>query len=68
MMMDLDGVVLGVPNDTRLNVHMNAITTEIYVERSGMRWKCVPVTEREGRRIAYAQGHGSCSARSLRCD
>ena len=68
VMVDLDGVVLGVPNDTRPNVHVNAITKEIYVERSGMRWKCVPVTECEGRRIAYAQCYASCSARSLRCD
>ena len=29
VMVDLDDVVLGVPNDTRLNVHVNAITKDL---------------------------------------
>ena len=48
MMADADGVLLEVPDGTRLDVHVDAITEEMYVERSGRRWACVPVSEREG--------------------
>lgn len=48
MMADGDGVLLEVPDDTRLDVHVDAITEEMYVERSGKRWACVPVAKREG--------------------
>lgn len=49
MMADADGVVLEVPDGTELDVHVDAITEEMYVERSGRRWACVPVAKREGR-------------------
>ncbi|MBR3383785.1 MAG: hypothetical protein IKG69_01020, partial [Atopobiaceae bacterium] len=48
MMVDADGVILEAPDDTRLDVHVDAITEELYVERSGKRWACVPVARREG--------------------
>lgn len=48
MMADADGVILETPDDTRLNVHVDAITEELYVERSGKRWSCIPVARREG--------------------
>jgi AraC-like DNA-binding protein len=47
MMADADGVVLEVPDDTKLDVHVDAITEEMYVERSGKRWPCVEVAKRE---------------------
>lgn len=47
MMADADGVALEVPDDTRLDVHVDAITEEMYVERSGKRWACVEVAKRE---------------------
>ena len=40
MMADVDGVLLEVPDGTRLDVHVDAITEEMYVERSGKRWAC----------------------------
>lgn len=49
MMVDGDGALLEVPDGTRLDVHVDAITEEMYVERSGRRWACVPVGRREGR-------------------
>ena len=48
MMADPDGVLLEVPDGTRLDVHVDAITEELYVERSGKRWACVPASKREG--------------------
>ena len=45
---DADGELLEVPDGTRLDVHVDAITEEMYVERSGRRWACVPVAGREG--------------------
>ena len=47
MMADADGVVLEVPDDTKLDVHVDAITEEMHVERSGKRWPCVEVAKRE---------------------
>ena len=48
VMADADGELLEVPDGTRLDVHVDAITEEMYVERSGGRWACVPVAGREG--------------------
>ena len=48
VMADADGELLEVPDGTRLDVHVDAITEEMYVERSGRRWACVPVAGREG--------------------
>lgn len=48
VMVDGDGVLLEVPDDTRLDVHVDAITEAMYVERSGKRWSCVPVAARRG--------------------
>lgn len=42
MMVDEDGFLLEVADGTRLSVHVDAITEEMYVERSGRRWVCVP--------------------------
>lgn len=55
MMVDADGVILEAPDDTRLDVHVDAITEEVYVERSGKRWACVPVAKRRGRGPGAAQ-------------
>ena len=55
MMVDADGVVLETPDDTRLDVHVDAITEELYAERSGRRWACVPVARRGGRGPGAAQ-------------
>lgn len=55
MMADGDGAVLEVPDGTRLDVHVDAISEEMYVERSGRRWACVRVAEREGRGPIGAQ-------------
>ena len=55
MMVDTDGVLLEVPDSTALDVHLDAITEEMYVERSGRRWACVPVAKREGRGPAGVQ-------------
>lgn len=55
MMVDADGVILEAPDDTRLDVHVDAITEELYVERSGKRWACVPVARRRGRGPGAAQ-------------
>ncbi len=55
MMAAADGAVLEVPHGTRLNVHVGAITEEMYVERSGRRWACARVAEREGRGSVGAQ-------------
>lgn len=49
MMADGDGVLLEVPDGTRLGVHVDAITEEMYVEWAGRRWSCLAVAEREGR-------------------
>lgn len=49
VMVDADGVLLEVPDGTRLDVHVDAITEEMYVEHSGRRWPCVAVARREGR-------------------
>ena len=40
MMAAADDAVLEVPDGTRLDVHVGAITEEMYVERSGRRWAC----------------------------
>ena len=55
MMVDADGVVLETPDDTGLDVHVDAITEELYVERSGRHWACVPVARRSGRGPGAAQ-------------
>ncbi len=55
MMADADGVALEVPNGTRLDVHADALSDEMYVERSGRRWACVRVANREGRGPVGAQ-------------
>ena len=55
MMADGDGVVLEVPDGTVLDVHVDAITEEMYVERSGKRWACVPVSGRERAGLGAAQ-------------
>lgn len=55
MMADDDGVLLEVPDGTELDVHVDAISEEMYVERSGRRWACVAVAKREGRGPAPAQ-------------
>ena len=55
VMVDEDGVLLEVADGTRLSVHVEAITEEMYVERSGRRWACVPVAKRGGRGPAPAQ-------------
>ena len=55
MMADGDGVLLEVPDGTRLDVHVDAITEEMYVERSGRRWACVPVSERRRADVGPAQ-------------
>lgn len=47
MMADADGVVLEVPDGTVLDVHVDAVTEEMYVERSGRRWGCRPISPRE---------------------
>lgn len=49
VMVDADGVILEVPDGTRLDVHVDAITERMYVERAGERWSCVAVARREGR-------------------
>jgi hypothetical protein len=54
-MVDADGVVLEVPDDTRLDVHVDAITEEMYVERSGKRWPCVPLETRRSYSPIWAQ-------------
>ena len=54
-MVDADGVVLEVPDDTRLDVHVDAITEEMYVERSGKRWSCVPLETRSSYSPIWAQ-------------
>lgn len=48
-MCDGDGVLLEVPDGTALSVHVDAVTEEMYVERDGRRWACVPVATRSGR-------------------
>lgn len=48
-MCDADGVLLEVPDGTALSVHVDAVTEEVYVERGGRRWACVPVAARSGR-------------------
>lgn len=55
MMTDADGVLLEVLDGTRLDLHVDAITEEMYVERSGKRWACVPVSAREGTDLGSAQ-------------
>ena len=55
MMVDADGVILEAPDDTRPDVHVDAITEELHVERSGKRWACVPVARRGGRGPGAAQ-------------
>lgn len=47
MMADADGVVLEVPDGTVLDVHVDAVTEEMYVEHSGRRWGCRPISPRE---------------------
>ena len=54
-MVDADGVVLEVPDDTRLDVHVDAITEEMYVERSGKRRPCVPLETRRSYSPIWAQ-------------
>ena len=54
-MVDADGVVLEVPDDTRLDVHVDAITEEMCVERSGKRWSCVPLETRSSYSPIWAQ-------------
>ena len=59
MMVDSDGVLLEVPDGTRLAVHVDAINEEMYVERSGRRWACVPVAERSGTGLSNVQDRRS---------
>lgn len=54
MMADADGVVLEVPDGTVLDVHVDAVTEEMYVERSGRRWGCRPISPREPADISSA--------------
>ena len=54
-MVDADGVVLEVQDDTRLDVHVDAITEEMCVERSGKRWSCVPLETRSSYSPIWAQ-------------
>ena len=54
-----DGVLLEVPDGTRLAVHVDAITEEMYVERSGRRWACVPVAKRSGTGLSNVQDRRS---------
>jgi hypothetical protein len=54
-MVDADGVVLEVPDDTRLDVRVDAITEEMCVERSGKRWFCVPLETRSSYSPIWAQ-------------
>lgn len=62
MMVDEDGVLLEVADGTRPSVHVDAITEEMHVERSGRRWACVPVAKRGGRGPAPAQGRRQLQA------
>ncbi len=55
MMADADGVALKIPDGTRLDVHADTLSDEMYVERSGRRWACVRVANREGRGPVGAQ-------------
>lgn len=55
VMVDADGVLLEVPDGTALDVHVDAITEEMYVERSGKRWACAAVAKREGRGLSGIQ-------------
>lgn len=54
MMADADGVVLEVPDGTVLDVHVDAVTEEMYVERSSRRWGCRPISPREPADISSA--------------
>lgn len=56
MMADADGVVLEVPDGTVLDVRVDAVTEEMYVERSGRRWGCVPIASREPADISSSPG------------
>lgn len=49
MMVDEDGVILEVPDKTVLDVHIDVITEEMYVEHKGKRWRCIAMEKREGR-------------------
>lgn len=48
-MADADGIILEAPDDTGLDVHVDAITEEMYVEHSARRWACVAIAKREDR-------------------
>lgn len=59
MMADADGVVLEVPDGTVLDVHVDAVTEEMYVERSGRRWRCRPISSREPADISPEPDRGA---------
>lgn len=46
-MCDSDGVLLEVPDGTSLDVHVDVVSEEMYVERGGRRYACVPLARRE---------------------
>ena len=46
-MCDSDGVLLEVPDGTSLDVHVDVVSGELYVERGGRRYACVPLARRE---------------------
>lgn len=62
MMADADGVVLEVPDGTVLDVHVDAVTEEMYVERSGRRWGCRPISPREPADISSAPDRRGAAA------
>lgn len=67
MMADADGVVLEVPDGTVLDVHADAVTEEMYVERSGRRWGCRPISPREPQTYRRHRTAGGCSISCRRC-
>ena len=49
LMADEDGVMPEVPDETVPDVHVDVMTEGMYVEHGGRRWRCVAMTQREGR-------------------
>jgi hypothetical protein len=54
MMADADGVVLEVPDGAVPDVHVDAATEEMHVERAGRRWGCGPISPRGSAGISSA--------------